>query len=606
MTTVALPVRGQTLLSKLRAKRDTRENKATTINDTSTSSCRGTYWYPLLPLGLTSTLMNGSSTPVRPPSDNDSTGSAEAFQDLAFCLGADDICGPKSNWGNMFSKVPGVGTLFGAKEGQKSTADDEQVDVGEGGASPEAVPEQEGGEAEAATALPPFPEAAPVRSQASPPSSPKEKQSRKKREDGVDSKPKKKKSIKKKESVPATGSLSPKAKGKKKKSKSTLSEESSSRAEDHSASQGDDHQLEEEDVDAMLANLEIPDFSMSGMLPSQDDEDEDTFDPNQKEPWTQVDWKERLRRQEIYSQRYKPKRTEIVELEALANDLGISSSSDLLGIKRMSMAMGMGSRMTEDIHKLFSGEHSILVSVLPVQWDGKKCDLVLLTDGFVLKYAKPASSFNPLESRYETCQLWESVDFCEQSGAFSISIQLLPEEGGEEGTRYELDAIDGGETLDTIFQRLERVMTQHDLHGKSDQTDVLGWQHLRARKPAFAVAVSNDLGVLEGKSQVSVSKEINELDSYNHYSPLHYAILQEECNHEVLKVLLKAGADPNLEDGDGKSAMYYGKHKKECLGQKATDSRFLHFYPCVWQPNETNCRKVSWRFSRMVEVKSRS
>ena len=83
-------------------------------------------------------------------------------------------------------------------------------------------------------------------------------------------------------------------------------------------------------------------------------------------------------------------------------------------------------------------------------------------------------------------------------------------------------------------------------------SDTLGWQYRLIRKAGFSAAVTGDLEVI-GKS-----KNLNKLDGYNKYAPLHYAVQQENCSIEVVKELLKKGADPNLPDGDGRSTMYYG------------------------------------------------
>ena len=315
-----------------------------------------------------------------------------------------------------------------------------------------------------------------------------------------------------------------------------------------------------DDVDVMLANLEIPDFQMS--MEEVDPEEGTLETTTSQTPWETVDWNQRVTRDEVFSKRYKPTRSEMRELEAMAKVLRLSNSSDVFSVgKLMSMSIGMGSRVTDAIHTLFYGGHSILLSILPVRWNGNKYELLLLTDGFVLKHQSISSSYNPLEKRYGTCQLWDDVEYCERSSLFTISIQVQNKK-----TRYELEAVEeeggggGGVSLDTILGRLERVLTQHDMFAGHDRTDQLGWQYLRIRKPAFTAAVQNDpkLLVHNKQQQQRALMGINELDDYNHFAPLHYAVLQEECNADVIKGLLFAGADPNLLDGDGRSAMYYG------------------------------------------------
>lgn len=51
--------------------------------------------------------------------------------------------------------------------------------------------------------------------------------------------------------------------------------------------------------------------------------------------------------------------------------------------------------------------------------------------------------------------------------------------------------------------------------------------------------------------------DLNALDTYNSYAPLHYAT---RANHvRVMRFLLEAGADVNVGDGYGRTPMYYGR-----------------------------------------------
>ena len=308
-----------------------------------------------------------------------------------------------------------------------------------------------------------------------------------------------------------------------------------------------EHDDRVDDVDALLASLEIPDFDIS--LDLEDKKDEEV--PVKRALWEVVDWKERIGREEVFSKLYRPKRSELEELDALAKSLGIARPSGFF------RSIGITSKETQNIQQLLSGDHSILLSVLHVACDGTKFDLLLLTDGFILKN-QSVNYFNPLEKRYETCQLWKDVNYIEQVNHFEILIQIV-----DSSRKYELSSADEHSTLKTIYQCLERVIIFNELFDStSDRTGTLGWQYLRVRKPAFTAAVTNDPRVLDGKHQI-VSCGINDLDAYNKHAPLHYAVLQAECSLDVIRALLNAGATPNLEDGDGKSAMYYGTYQTD-------------------------------------------
>jgi len=325
---------------------------------------------------------------------------------------------------------------------------------------------------------------------------------------------------------------------------------------------GDDG--DDEDVHALLANLEIPDFDMSL---EHDDDDKVGSLPGGQKPWEVVDWKERINREEVFSKLYKPKRSEVQELYAMSNTLGVAKSTGIL------RSIGMVSKGTQDIQTLLSGEHSILMANFRVMHGEVAYHMLLFNDGFILKN-QSVNYFNPLEKRYEACHLWNDVDFVERVNASEITVQIV------DGTKtYELSSADEEVSLETIFKCLERIIISNEIFdGTSNRKETLGWQYLRVRKPAFTAAVMNDPTILDGKHEI-MAESINDLDEYNQHAPLHYAVLHEECNLDVIRRLLKAGAKPNLEDGEGRNAMYYGMYLQV-------------FVRCV------DCRKLTHTFSR--------
>ena len=98
----------------------------------------------------------------------------------------------------------------------------------------------------------------------------------------------------------------------------------------------------------------------------------------------------------------------------------------------------------------------------------------------------------------------------------------------------------------------------------------LGWQHLVIRSSLMSLVILNDVIALEcacqgneegegvERSKVKVRMELNLLDEYNGYSPLHYASIL--AHTECMQVLLEAGAKVTLEDRKGLSPMYHGKN----------------------------------------------
>jgi hypothetical protein len=371
-----------------------------------------------------------------------------------------------------------------------------------------------------------------------------------------------KKKIGKKKSVVAEDEeeASPKKPKKKSVKKKSVAKKVDDAAKPEDDNNNDDENLEEEEEDVMklLDGMDIPDFDMSVDLDDDwkgEDELAESTDPKVKRPFEpeSIDWKERLTRDEVFSKHYHPSREETLELNGMADHLGLAPSTGFFGMgKRMSMQIGMGAQVTEDMHALFYGGSSILLKHGPVQWEGKACALLLLTDGFVLTYSN-FNANNILEKRYETCQLWTSVDFCETFNPMTFCIQLQ-----KNGERYEFKPFEEeGDNVDTWMKALEGVLIHHAMHRATQFTETLGWQYQRIRRPAFTAAVTGNLDVL---GELEPPTTINRLDSYNHYAPLHYAVLQETPNANVIQALLQAGADPNLADADGRSAMYYGTY----------------------------------------------
>ena len=312
-----------------------------------------------------------------------------------------------------------------------------------------------------------------------------------------------------------------------------------------------------DDILQMLEDMEIPEFELSedeGGL-DDDDEEEEKEDVVEAEPETRqtfelVDWAARARREEIYSKRYRPTKAERKEFKEMAAMLGVASSKGMLGMAlRSTTAIGQGMENTDNIHTLFFGGTSIMLKYGFVEWNENACGLILCTDGFALTY-RNFNSYNPLEKRYETCQFWTSVDFCEKLDSKSFAIQL------KSGQRYEFKVVEDGGDLGSWLKVLEKTLVQFHLHkGEASFTETLGWQYKVIHKAGYSAAVTGDLDIL-GKSS-----KLNKLDTYNELAPLHYAVQQEEYNIQVIAALLEKGADPNFQDYDGRSAMYYGKER---------------------------------------------
>jgi len=293
---------------------------------------------------------------------------------------------------------------------------------------------------------------------------------------------------------------------------------------------------EEEDLHDMLENMEIPDFDMSDSDEAEEEEvEEEVDDPETSSEEGSVDYADRMKREEVFSKRYRPSKSENRELEELAKRLRVSSSSVRL------------TTCQSNLHELIFGKHSIVLKKGPVNFNNTACELLLLTDGFIAAYQK-VSAFS-LGSLYDTCQLWSDVQYVEVANFGTLKIKM------QSGEKFEMCSTSDGENLKTWFEAIELVLILCTIHGSnaSTMTDVLGWQYQRIRKPAFTAAVTQDMKLMGNP------RSINQLDDYNQSSPLHYAVQHEACSTDIVDALLRAGADPNLPDGEGRSAMYYAQ-----------------------------------------------
>jgi hypothetical protein len=291
----------------------------------------------------------------------------------------------------------------------------------------------------------------------------------------------------------------------------------------------------EEDVNQLLNAVSIPDFNLSvdfGELddPQIDGDDEDDTIGN--------DFSTRLKREEVFSKKYHPSQREKAELEALGVHLGVSPTK---GIRL--------SKSATNIHQLLFGNHSIILKRGPVDFNENECELILLTDGFILAY-RNFNAFNPLGSRYEACHFWGHVEFVEiaRAGTFTIRIQS--------GDSYDVHAVTGGENIKEWMHCTEHVLIQHAMRDSnlSNFTATLGWQYKLIRRPGFTTAVTGDMKLMGSPGQY-----LNQLDEYNESTPLHYALRQSPCNAQVVEALLRLGSDPNISDGEDRSAMYFAQ-----------------------------------------------
>lgn len=307
----------------------------------------------------------------------------------------------------------------------------------------------------------------------------------------------------------------------------------------------EEEEEEAEDVNQMLQDMSIPDFSLSldfdELDAAQDAEASSSHDNYDEAPITVNDDPSRLNREEVYSKKYHPSRAERAELEAMASHLGVVRSS----------VRNLFSSNADCMNRLLFGDHSIVLRRGPVDVCDNDCELILLTDGFIIAY-RNFNVYNPLEARYRSCHLWNHVEFVEAAKAGTLTVQIRS--GGE---TYDIHAVSGGTSIKEWMHDVEHVLVQHAMHdpGGSLSSSSFGWQYRLVRRPGFTTAVTGDFALMGTPGRES----LNLGDAYNGSTPLHYAVRQSPCNVQVVEALLRLGSDPNVADDEDRTAMYFAQ-----------------------------------------------
>ncbi|KAL7554417.1 hypothetical protein ACHAWF_017854 [Thalassiosira exigua] len=117
-----------------------------------------------------------------------------------------------------------------------------------------------------------------------------------------------------------------------------------------------------------------------------------------------------------------------------------------------------------------------------------------------------------------------------------------------------------------------RALTKSSTEEMTKRRSQLGWQHLVIRSSYNSLVILNDMHALkwvcqedpdENSGSRKLKAELNQLDEYNGYSPLHYATILGHV--ECMCILLEAGAKVTVEDREGLSSMYHGKRSAQCF-----------------------------------------
>ena len=323
----------------------------------------------------------------------------------------------------------------------------------------------------------------------------------------------------------------------------------------------------------------------------------------------QGSWTRRLNRRDIYQRHYVPSKQELEEIKELEGYLGVFSSTtrqrfaglwqqlvpplaDSSISKRSRRNLLERQSSTSSVSSLSSytqqqqlqqlqlksthgnqAFYSIVIKRGPIQFEqyqDYQCEWILLTRGFVV--ARPNFQFIP---RFQAGDLWTSVVQVQPTNPLSITLSCVSRNTALSSSNhltltqlkhqqqygcytYEVSCETPQEQASWLEAVRKLVIQAHDSAGTNEkEMGGMGWQYRVVYNPFFSEAVT---GHPIQKDKILAGStghvDLNDLDSYNSYAPLHYAT---RANHvRVMRFLLEAGADVHVGDGYGRTPMYYG------------------------------------------------
>jgi Synaptobrevin len=303
------------------------------------------------------------------------------------------------------------------------------------------------------------------------------------------------------------------------------------------------------------------------MMDSKDEQDGKTSD-NDDEP--EPDWDERLTRDEVFSDRYRPTMAEAGEVSRLQDRVGITNNNLSIAGRsfRSVMAMGTKQKFTATQAKSWSEvtQGSVLLKrglvnlrlvpdhhkEMTADRDGEDalgpivtCHLCLFTKGmsvFTLPESKQKrdSNSDPLLVSLPWTSVTRLVPDHEKN-----SIQIERSAAADDSILVLENSL--AEWNDPITSCLLRYLEINDTTGR---TTTLGWQHLIVYRPAFSEAVSDlPLSPLTKSSSDMMMMMANAKDEYNLLTPLLYAVKLGHMT-AATSLLQHCQADPNQPSGD--------------------------------------------------------
>lgn len=262
-------------------------------------------------------------------------------------------------------------------------------------------------------------------------------------------------------------------------------------------------------------------------------------------------WNQRLARKEIYSRRYRPNQAEKEELTQMEDFLGLPEARK----SRKNVIVQQWRKLNPSTTQAASQNvpMSIVLKRGPVCWGSyDDCELILLTRGFVI--ARKVFHYSP---KFQMGESWENVKQVVSTGLTSFTIgcndKLLdftcPTVLEQQAWMHALRIV--------VVQSYSHQASLLDMDEEANDQFQEGWQYKVVQSPWFTEAVTGQVEIEPEMLDSMDNSKINSLDSYNQFAPLHYAVRGH--NIDAMSFLLQAGADPNLADGMGRTALQYGK-----------------------------------------------
>jgi hypothetical protein len=334
------------------------------------------------------------------------------------------------------------------------------------------------------------------------------------------------------------------------------------------------------------------------MMMESKDEQEDEEKTNVIDDELEPDWKERLTRNEVFREKYRPNTAETEEVHQLQSRVGIDDNP----VMRRNFLLVMTSMGTKTQTTKFSaiqtkswldvtrgsvllrrglanlrlvrldqnnkagtahdddddnGDHHDDDSPIAEDPTTTACHLCLFSKGMALFTFPERNNGKKNNNDQLLISLpWSSIARLVPDHDDSIRVEPSVPVQLDDRRHGAALVLEGAlaEWKDPIISCLFRSLELND--DSADRTTALGWQHAIVYTPAFSEAVNNVPLVPSRTSTDAVAAMINAKDEYHQLTPLLYAV---KLGHlEAAASLLQNGqADPNQASGDDGTAPLY-------------------------------------------------